>query len=62
MRRCAVAIWAVKATPMARSCSRARDAARWRSCEAATTAWMVAMAATSGESVASAVEDATMSF
>jgi hypothetical protein len=28
MRRCDVAIWAVRAAPMARSCSRARDAAR----------------------------------
>lgn len=33
-----VAIWAVRAAPMARSCSRVRDAARSRSCEAATTA------------------------
>jgi hypothetical protein len=51
VRRCAVAIWVVRAAPMARSCSRARDAARSHSCEASTTAWMVAMAVTSAESV-----------
>jgi hypothetical protein len=38
MRRCAVAIWAVRPAPKARSCSSARDAARSHSCEAATTA------------------------
>jgi hypothetical protein len=48
----------VRAAPMARSCSKARDAARSRSCEAATTPWMVA---TNWESVAGAVEDATTS-
>jgi hypothetical protein len=48
---CAVAICAVRAAPMARSCSTARDTARPRSCEAARAAWMVAMAATSAESV-----------
>jgi hypothetical protein len=56
-----VAIWAVRATPMACSCSRARDVACWRSCEAATTAWMVAIAATSEESVVGVMEDMTMS-
>jgi hypothetical protein len=48
-RRCVVAIWAVMAAPMARSSSKARDAARWRSWEAATTSWMVARAATNAE-------------
>jgi hypothetical protein len=43
-------IWVVSATPMARSCSRARDVARSRSCEAATTVWMVVMATTNVES------------
>lgn len=51
MRRCVVAICAVKAAPMARSCFRARDAAHSRSCEAARAAWMVAMAETSAKSV-----------
>jgi hypothetical protein len=51
MRSCAVAICAVRAAPMAHSCSTAWDAARTRSCEAARAAWMVAMAATSAESV-----------
>jgi UDP-N-acetylmuramyl pentapeptide synthase len=51
MRRCVVAIWAVKAAPMARSCFRVRDAAHSRSCEAARAAWMVAMAETSVELV-----------
>jgi hypothetical protein len=46
---------------MARSCYRARAATRSRSCEAATVAWMVAMTATNGESVACAMEDTTMS-
>jgi hypothetical protein len=32
---------------VARSCTRAREAARWRSWEAATVAWMVEMVATS---------------
>jgi hypothetical protein len=36
------------------SCSRVRDATCSRSCEAATTAWMVAMTATNTESVAGA--------
>jgi hypothetical protein len=53
---CPVAIWAVRAAPMARSCSRARDAARSRSCVAATTVWRVAMAVTNTESVAGAVD------
>jgi hypothetical protein len=56
MRRCVVAICAVRAAPMARSCSRARDTARSRSCEAATVAWIVAMAATNKESVAGAID------
>jgi hypothetical protein len=60
MRRCAVAIWAVRAAPMVRSCSRARDAACSRSCEAATTAWIVAMAATNEESMAGAVNTGAM--
>jgi hypothetical protein len=51
MRRCVVAIWTVKAAPMARSCFRARDVAHSRSCEVARAAWMVAMAETSAESV-----------
>jgi hypothetical protein len=38
MRRCAVASSAVRAALVARSCSRARDAACWRSWEAATAA------------------------
>jgi hypothetical protein len=38
MRHCAVAICAVRAAPMARSCSKARDMARPRSCEAARAA------------------------
>jgi hypothetical protein len=47
---------------MARSCSKARDAARSCSWEAATAAWMVAMAATSAEDVGGvAVEDTTVS-
>jgi hypothetical protein len=41
----------VKAWPIARSCSQARDTARSRSCEAATAAWMVARAVASAESV-----------
>jgi hypothetical protein len=36
---------------MAHSCSRARGTARSRFCEAATTAWMVAMVVTSAESM-----------
>jgi hypothetical protein len=55
MRRCAVAICTVRAAPMTRSCSRARDASRSRACEAATTSWIVAMASTNAESVAEAV-------
>jgi hypothetical protein len=51
MMRCAVAIRAVRAAPMARSCSKARDAVRPRSCEAARTTWMMVMAATGAESV-----------
>ena len=51
MRHCVVAIFAVRAALMARSCSKARDATCPRSCEAARAAWMVAMAATSAESV-----------
>jgi hypothetical protein len=51
MMRCVVAIWVVRAAPMARSCSKARDAARPRSCEAARAAWMMVMAATRAESV-----------
>jgi hypothetical protein len=46
-RRCgAMAIRVVRATPMARSHSKAKIVARSRSWEAATAAWMVAMAAT----------------
>jgi hypothetical protein len=48
-RLCAVAIWAVRAALMARSCSRTSVAARSRSREAATAAWMVAMVVTSAE-------------
>jgi hypothetical protein len=55
MRRCTVAICAVRAAPVARSCSRARDAARSRSCEAATTACIVAMAASNAGLVAVAI-------
>jgi hypothetical protein len=51
MRRCAVAIWAVRDAAKAHSCSRARDAACSRSCEAARAALMVAMAEASEESV-----------
>jgi ABC-type branched-subunit amino acid transport system substrate-binding protein len=36
---------------MAHSCSRGSNATRWRSYEAATAAWMVAMAATKAESL-----------
>jgi hypothetical protein len=61
MRRCAVAIWAVRAAPMARSCSRARDAARSRCCEVATTAWMVAMTVTSADDAGGAIDDTMMS-
>jgi hypothetical protein len=50
MRRCTVAICAIRVAPMARSCSRARNAAHSHSCEAATAAWIVAMAATNAES------------
>jgi hypothetical protein len=46
-----VAICTVRAAPMACSCSRARDAARSRSCEAAMVSWIVAMAATNVGSV-----------
>ena len=42
---------------MARSCSRARDTARWRSWEAVTVAWMVAMAATSEEDLCGGAVD-----
>lgn len=45
---------------MARSCYKARDVTRSRFCEAATVAWMVAMAVTNGDSVAGAMEDTTM--
>jgi hypothetical protein len=55
MRRCAVAICAVSAAPMARSCSRVRDAARSRSYEAATTIWIIVMAATNAESTTGAI-------
>jgi hypothetical protein len=59
MRRCAVVIWAVRVAHMAHSCSRVRGVARSRSCEAATTAWMLA---TSAEDVGGgAVEEATLS-
>jgi hypothetical protein len=51
IRRCAVAIWAVRVAARACSCSRARDAARSRSCEAARAAWMAAMVDASVESV-----------
>jgi hypothetical protein len=51
MRRCAVAIKAVRATPMVRSCSSVRDTARSRSCEAGKAVWMVAMVEASVESV-----------
>jgi hypothetical protein len=51
MRRCTVAIWAVSVAARARSWSRARDAARSRSCEAARAAWMAAMVDGSVESV-----------
>jgi hypothetical protein len=56
MRHYAIAIWAIRATPMGHSCSRARDAARSRSCEAAMATWVVAMAATNAKSVAGAVD------
>jgi hypothetical protein len=36
---------------VARSCTRAREAARWRSWEAATAAWMVEMVAMVATSV-----------
>jgi hypothetical protein len=45
---------------MARSCSRAKDVARWRSWEAATAAWMVAMAATSEDAGGGVVDDEAM--
>jgi hypothetical protein len=50
-RCCAVAIWAVSVAARARSCSRAPDAARSRSCEVARVAWMVAMVEASVGSV-----------
>jgi hypothetical protein len=50
-RRCAVAIWVVRVVARACSCSRARDATRSRSCEAARAAWMAAMVDASVESV-----------
>jgi hypothetical protein len=57
-----VAIWAIRAAPVARSCSRVRDVAHCRSWEAATTAWMVAMAATSAEGTGGEADvDATTS-
>jgi hypothetical protein len=57
-----VAIWVVRAVPVAHSCSRVRDAARCRSWEAVTTAWMVAMAATSAEGAGGEADgDATTS-
>jgi hypothetical protein len=46
---------AVRATPMARSCSRARDAARSCSCEAAAATWIVAMTATNAGSAAGVI-------
>jgi hypothetical protein len=47
---------------MARSWSKARDAARSRSWEATSVAWMLAMAATSAKDAdGGAVEDATVS-
>jgi hypothetical protein len=56
MRCCAVAIWAVRAAPKLRSCSKAWDAVCSRSCEAARAAWMVAMAEVSVESVEGVIE------
>jgi hypothetical protein len=56
MRRYAMAIWAVRGAPKVRSCSRARDAARSRSYEAARVAWMVAITEVSVESVEGIVE------
>ena len=57
-----MAIWVVRAVPVAHSCSRVRDAARCRSWEAVTTAWMVAMAATSVEDAGEEADgDATAS-
>jgi hypothetical protein len=47
--RCEVAICAVRATLMARSCCRVRVAARSWSREGSTTAWIVAMAVTSAD-------------
>jgi hypothetical protein len=57
-RRCVVAIWVVRAAPRARSLSRARKAARSRSREAVTTAWIVARVSMSGESVVGSVKGA----
>jgi hypothetical protein len=58
-RRCVVAIWVVRAAPRARSLSTAREAARSRSREAVTAAWIVARVSTSGESVVGSAEGAT---
>jgi hypothetical protein len=57
--RCEVAIWAVRAALMARSCCRAMFAACSRSWEASMSAWIVVMAVTradeaGGEAVTSA--------
>jgi hypothetical protein len=54
-----VAILVVRAAPRARSLSRAREAARSRSHEAVTVAWIVARVSTSGESVVGSAEGAT---
>ena len=51
IRRCAVAIWAVRVAARACSCSKARDATHSRSCEAARAAWMAAMVDANVESV-----------
>jgi hypothetical protein len=59
-RRCVVAIWVVRAAPRARSLSKAREAARSRSREAITAAWIVARVPTSGESVLGSAEGATV--
>lgn len=45
---------------MEHSCSRARDATRSCSYEAAKAAWMVAMAATSAEEAGGAIDDGAM--
>jgi hypothetical protein len=49
----------VRAAPRACSRSRAREAARSRSCEAVTAAWIVARVSTSGAAVLGSVEGAT---